>query len=82
MHCHLLHMFDSVSAVVENGGNVAEGSVRPVQAVVKGQQVVGLSDALVDQHRAASAVHQALHNSRRTSPRAVEQQPWEKQKQN
>ena len=71
-------MFDSVGAVVENGGNVAEGSVGPVQAVVEGQQVVRLSDALVHQHRAASAVHQALHNSWRTSPRAVEQQPWEK----
>ena len=79
MNSHSLHVFDSVSAVVENGGNVAEGGVGPVQAVVIGQQVVWLSDALVDQHRAASAVHQALHNSRRTSPRAVEQQPWEKQ---
>ena len=50
MNCHSLHVFDSVSAVVENGGNVAEGGVGPVQAVVIGQQVVWLSDALVDQH--------------------------------
>ena len=77
--CHLLHVFDSVSAIVENGGNVTEGGIGPVQAVIKGQQVVRLSDALVHQHRAASAIHQALHNSRRTSPCAVEQQPWKKQ---
>jgi len=76
---HLLHVFDSVSAIVENGGNVTEGGIGPVQAVIKGQQVVRLSDALVHQHRAASAIHQALHNSRRTSPCAVEQQPWKKQ---
>ena len=50
VNSHSLHVFDSVSAVVENGGNVAEGGVGPVQAVVIGQQVVWLSDALVDQH--------------------------------